>query len=111
LQRERLAAVIEAKRRSWTAYTDIFVNVVDAFQGREADFAIFSVTRSDSRGLGFLREMERINVALSRGRNYLAIIGDHVFCQEAEERKNPLRNVLDYIRANPNDCFMKEVEP
>ncbi|WP_146056885.1 AAA domain-containing protein [Chromobacterium alticapitis] len=38
------------------------------------------VTRSEVKGLGFLREMERINVALSRGKELLAIVGDHLYC-------------------------------
>src|SRR5690606_12703553 len=92
-QKKRLRAAVETTRHEWEAFTDIFVNVIDAFQGREADMLVFSVTRSDATGLGFLREMERINVALSRGKEYLAIIGDHLFCQEAEARTNPLRDV------------------
>jgi len=32
--------------RTQPTYTDIFVNVVDAFQGREADILLFSLTRS-----------------------------------------------------------------
>lgn len=68
IQKNKLRSAINAKRRDWRAFSEVFVNVVDAFQGREADMVMFSVTRSDDRGLGFLKEMERINVALSRGR-------------------------------------------
>jgi serine/threonine protein kinase len=109
-QRERLHAAIQNKRHEWKSFSDIYVNVVDAFQGREADILIFSVTRSDVRGLGFLREMERINVALSRGKEYLIIVGDHQFCQEAEGRTNPLKNVIDYIKGNPKDCALEEIK-
>lgn len=109
-QRSRLHAAIQNKRHEWSSFSDIYVNVVDAFQGREADICIFSVTRSDVRGLGFLREMERINVALSRGREYLVIVGDHQFCQEAEGRSNPLKRVIDYIRGNPQDCALEEIQ-
>jgi superfamily I DNA and/or RNA helicase len=70
---------------------------------------VFSVTRSDVKGLGFLREMERINVALSRGKELLAIVGDHQFCQEADGQSNPLKSVLDYIRGNPSTCALEEV--
>src|SRR5208282_5041542 len=103
-QKDKLKAAIDAKRREWPHFSDVFVNVVDAFQGREADMLVFSITRSDERGLGFLREMERINVALSRGKEYLAIVGDHMFCQQAEGSQNPLKDVLDYIRRHPADC-------
>lgn len=108
-QRVRLHAAIQNKRHDWKAFSEIYVNVVDAFQGREADILIFSVTRSDVRGLGFLKEMERINVALSRGKEYLVIVGDHQFCQEAEGRQNPLKKVIEYIQGNPQDCVLEEV--
>jgi len=110
-QRARLHAAIQNKRHEWRSFPEMYVNVVDAFQGREADLVIFSVTRSDAAGLGFLREMERINVALSRGKEYLVIVGDHQFCQEAEGSSNPLKQVIDYIRGNPQDCALEEIKP
>lgn len=109
LQRQRLQTAVQTNRQRWTTFSEIFVNVVDAFQGREADILVFSVTRSELKGLGFLREMERINVALSRGKELLAIVGDHEFCMSAQDSKNPLRDVIDYIRRNPNTCALEEV--
>lgn len=83
------------------------VNTVDAFQGREADICIYSVTRSNKKGkIGFQREKERLNVALSRARDALIIIGDASFCHEAGG-ENPFRTVIDYIRANPDFCSMR----
>ncbi len=85
-------------------------NTVDAFQGREADICVYSVTRSNSRGvIGFLRDARRMNVALSRGRSGLVIVGDHVFCRDARN-PNPLRTVLDYIDAHPSDCKVEEAK-
>lgn len=110
-QRVRLQTAVQAKRNAWKSFSEVFVNVIDAFQGREADVLVFSVTRSEVKGLGFLREMERINVALSRGRELLAIIGDHAFCMTAPGAKNPLRDVIDYIRRNPQTCTLEEVSP
>ena len=46
------------------------------------------------------------NVALSRGRYGLAIVGDHGFCSTAKGI-NPFRTVLDHIEANPGDCSLK----
>ena len=109
-QKKRLKTAIETRRHEWTSYSDIFVNVVDAFQGREADMVIFSVTRSEVIGLGFLKEMERINVALSRARELLAIVGDHLYCQTVEGALNPLKEVVDYIRRNPEDCVLEEIK-
>ena len=38
-------------------------------------------------------------------------IGDHEFCQAAQGAKNPLRDVIDYIRRNPQTCVTGEVAP
>ena len=82
-------------------------NTVDAFQGREADIAIYSVTRSNNRGeLGFLKKRERLNVALSRGRIGLVIVGDHYFCSTALH--NPLGEVLKHIERHSDSCYLTE---
>jgi len=83
-------------------------NTVDAFQGREVDLLIYSVTRSNPKqALGFLGEMKRLNVALSRGREYLVIVGDHHFSQVANE-PNPLRPVIAYLLSHPQSCQLVE---
>lgn len=84
-------------------------NTVDAFQGREADIAVYSVTRSNKKGdVGFLRDAERLNVALSRGRVGLVIVGDHYFCRTS--RDNPLRQVLEYIERHLENCCLTEAK-
>lgn len=108
-QKRRLKAAVDVKRHEWESFSEIFVNVVDAFQGREADLVIFSVTRSEAKNIGFLKEMERINVALSRAREVLVVVGDHVYCQGVSGAVNPLRDVIDHIRANPADCLLEEL--
>lgn len=51
------------------------VNTVDAFQGREANIVIFSCVRAaGSRGIGFLSDVRRMNVALTRAKHFLFII-------------------------------------
>jgi serine/threonine protein kinase len=83
------------------------VNTVDAFQGREADILIYSVTRSNEKGnIGFLRENERINVALSRGRYYLALVGDHRFCAQVAG-ENPFKAILSHFDLNPDECRLE----
>lgn len=80
------------------------VNTVDAFQGRDADICIYSVTRSnDLRKLGFQREEPRLNVALSRGRDALLIVGDEGFCRSVHVR-NPFLDVLAFVDSNPKWC-------
>ena len=91
---------------NWQALT-VECNTVDAFQGREADIAVYSVTRSNKEGkVGFLRDAERLNVALSRGKIGLVIVGDHYFCRTS--RDNPLHQVLDYVERHPENCALME---
>lgn len=83
---------------------------VDAVQGRECDLAIFSVTRSNDHGeFGFLGQpyWRRINVALSRARFGLVIIGDAAFCSS---RPGALRDVLDYMRNHPEECEIRDAD-
>jgi hypothetical protein len=91
-----------------TQALSIECNTVDAFQGREVDICLYSVTRCNDRGvIGFLRDERRMNVALSRGRASLIIVGDHLFCRTARN-PNPLRTVLEYIETHPGDCATTE---
>jgi senataxin len=51
------------------------VNTVDAFQGREAKIVIFSAVRAaGSHGIGFLSDVRRMNVALTRAKHFLFVI-------------------------------------
>lgn len=56
---------------------NITVNTVDGFQGRESDVVYLSLVRSNTRAeIGFLADYRRMNVALTRARKYLIVIGD-----------------------------------
>ncbi|MFF0247669.1 DEAD/DEAH box helicase [Streptosporangium sandarakinum] len=53
------------------------VGTVDSFQGGERDLVVYAFTRSNPRGeVGFLRELRRLNVAVSRARRQLVLVGD-----------------------------------
>jgi superfamily I DNA and/or RNA helicase len=55
----------------------IAVNTVDSFQGQERDVVYISMTRSNTEGeIGFLSDIRRMNVALTRARKKLVVIGD-----------------------------------
>jgi hypothetical protein len=57
--------------------TSIEVKSVDGYQGRERDIIIFSAVRSNRNGrIGFLHDWRRMNVALTRARSGLLIVGD-----------------------------------
>ena len=53
------------------------VRTVDGFQGREKEAIVMSMVRSNTRGeTGFLKDARRINVAATRAKRHLAIVGD-----------------------------------
>lgn len=57
--------------------SDIMIASIDAFQGREKNFLIMSCVRSNSENkIGFLSDERRLNVALTRAKYGLIIIGD-----------------------------------
>ena len=55
----------------------ITINTVDAFQGQERDVIVISFVRSNDKGeVGFLSDIRRTNVAMTRARKKLIMIGD-----------------------------------
>ena len=83
------------------------VATVDSFQGRECDVVVYSTVRSNKeRRIGFLRDYRRINVALSRARELLVVVGDEQMMEHASigGARNPFSDVLRHMRANAEDC-------
>ena len=55
----------------------ITVNTVDGFQGQERDIVLISLVRSNAAGdIGFLKDLRRMNVAITRARMKVIILGD-----------------------------------
>lgn len=63
---------------------DVEVNTVDGFQGQEKDIVIVSCVRAN-RDVGFLGSLQRMNVALTRARHSLIVVGhfDTLYTNEA----------------------------
>lgn len=78
------------KRESFKPYRhSISVNTVDGFQGQERDIILISLVRSNEQGqIGFLNDLRRMNVAITRARMKLIILGDKAtLCQHPFYRK------------------------
>lgn len=70
------------------------VDTVDGFQGREKEIVIISLVRSnENNNIGFLKDVRRLNVALTRARKKLIIIGDSSTLDSHET----YLSLLDYI--------------
>ncbi|BCJ75262.1 hypothetical protein CS0771_48060 [Catellatospora sp. IY07-71] len=75
------------------------VGTVDSFQGGERDLIIFGFTRSNAAGrIGFLRELRRFNVAVTRARRLLVLVGDLDTLTAAEHRA--FRDVMRDMRTH-----------
>ncbi|MBR1498367.1 MAG: AAA family ATPase [Bacteroidaceae bacterium] len=74
----RLLRQLLRKDRYWRPFRSfITVNTVDGFQGQERDIIVISLVRSNAEGdIGFLRDLRRMNVAITRARMKLILLGD-----------------------------------
>ena len=70
-------AQVELLQREFAGAEGVAVNTIDSFQGQERDVVYLSLVRSNEKGeIGFLRDYRRMNVAMTRARMKLVIIGD-----------------------------------
>jgi hypothetical protein len=80
--------------KQWTS-RDFRADTVDAFEGAEADIVIVDLVRSNPRGMvGFLEVHNRINVAMSRAKVLLIIVGD----SQTVRSNRVLRQVFEGFR-------------
>ena len=94
---------------------NVVISVVDKFQGLEKDIIIFDLVRSQQPTLGFLANANRINVALSRQKKLLIIVGnlDSILNAkppkelEKEGKKPALQKYLSELK---KDWIVKNVE-
>ena len=70
------------------------VNTVDGFQGQERDVIFISLVRANEDGqIGFLNDLRRMNVAITRARMKLVILGE----AETMKRHKFYRELIEYI--------------
>jgi predicted DNA helicase len=70
-------AQVQRIRQLLADQPDLEIDTVDGFQGREKEAVVVSLVRSNDSGeLGFVADIRRINVALTRARKKLIVIGD-----------------------------------
>ena len=81
-QKQQLALALQSAN---LPPTEVLVNTVDGFQGGERDVIVISCVRAGTSHIGFLQEKERLNVALTRARFCLVVIGDMETLERASQ--------------------------
>jgi superfamily I DNA and/or RNA helicase len=84
----------------------ISINTVDSFQGQERDIIYISLVRSNETGqIGFLSDERRMNVAMTRAKMKLVIVGDSATIASKNKFYNEL---IDYV--NSIDAYKSAFE-
>ena len=87
---------------------NIEVNSVDAFQGSEKDIIIYSIVRNNLKGeMGFTKSKERLNVAFSRAKKLIIMVGSSNFIQNVVKEDNKYIDVIKYINENKEKCEIR----
>jgi superfamily I DNA and/or RNA helicase len=92
--------------------TMIEVKSVDGYQGRERDVIIFSAVRSNRHGsIGFLKDWRRMNVALTRAKSALIVVGDFDTLTEFDKHWAALYKWATVSRVVVDDYDSPDDEP
>ncbi len=92
-----LTEIVQEENALENIMGNIRINTVDAFQGQERDVIYISLVRSNNEAeIGFLKEYRRMNVAMTRAKSTLVIIGDSATLASDTFYKQ----MIDYIEQN-----------
>jgi serine/threonine protein kinase len=98
-QKIRLARFIRPDAKGTRALT-VEIDTVDAFQGRQVDILIYSLVRTSGGQNPFLSDSRRLNVAFSRAKRLLLIVGNH-------ERARNVSGLSDLVRLIPKSNYFQ----
>ena len=104
-----------AGRYGESIFKTIEFNTTDAFQGRESEVIIFSCVRAAAgRGIGFLSDIRRMNVGITRAKSSLWVLGNSQSLMQGEFWGRLIRDAKIrkcYIDGNIVDMLKKPVSP
>ncbi len=87
---------------------NVEVKTVDGFQGREKEVIVISLVRSNpEEEIGFLDDLRRLNVALTRAKRKVIIIGD----SKTLSSNYTYRKLIEFIKTKGKFVSVKEISP
>ena len=89
----------------------IIIGSVERFQGNERKVIILSTVRSKGEGMGFLKDYQRFNVAITRAKELLLVIGDPQVLMKNKNWRQLIfhtRKQKSYFQGLPNDPAIKD---
>lgn len=94
---------------------NIEINSVDAFQGSDRDIIIYDIVRSQNDNkvnIEFIADEKRLNVALSRTKELLFIVGDAEFIYDAsiKDKNNPFKTIIEMVSQDKQNYEIKELK-
>lgn len=108
-QAEQIRRELQRRNRALSPdFLNDWVATVDSFQGKERDVIIYGFTRSNSkRQVGFLAELRRLNVSLTRAKRQLVLVGDSATLTRTKDPPfaKLIQALLDTVKSSSGGYF------